>query len=134
MLLHGTNPGLINTKRIKNSLKNFYDCLKDNGILYIDTTKTKDLKSSKTQIINYPSKNLNGDKVILIDKVTSIKKNKVRIWEPTIYLNDKKYSLKRYSHFLEHNELINMLKDSGFSSISKRNIKGEKYEVFIAKK
>lgn len=121
-------------KTINNALINFFDCLKPNGIIYVDTTAKENLIRTKPQVINYPFKQVNGFKVKLLDKVTTDKKHKVRIWEPTLQYGGKKYRLKRFSYYLPHKQLIQMMQDCGFVNIKKRKIKGEHYDVFVGQK
>jgi hypothetical protein len=59
----------------------------------------------------------------------------VRTWKSIITINNKKYEFINYSYLLEHEELINLLKDVGFKKIEETTIDGENnYNVFIAYK
>lgn len=118
---------------IKNALTNFYDCLKEDGLLYIDTTANVNLLSDGPES-NKIYKQINGSKIQFEETVTTDKTKGIRTWESIISINDEHFSLKRYSLFLPHNKLIEMLESCSFRDIRKINLEGEHYDVFLAKK
>jgi SAM-dependent methyltransferase len=119
---------------IQDALKNFFGCLRPGGILYVDTTSQENLTRAEPEIIIYPEKIISGRRIRFIDKVSEDRQKKIRIWNPAIFIDNTEYRLTRYSYYLPHSELIEMLTDCCFADIQKINIRGEHYDVFIAKK
>ncbi len=121
-----------NLESIKLALKNFYACLKPDGLLYLDTTCEKNLQKSIEEI-EYPPLRINGDEVKLYDKVILNKNKMIRLWTPTIYINGTDYTIERRSYYLSHEKLDELLLDCGFHGVEKIDIPGEHYDVFIAR-
>ena len=114
------------------ALKNFYACLKPDGLLYIDTTCEEKLQKSIEET-DYPPVGINGTEIKLYDKVILDKDNMFRLWRPTIYINGTSYTIQRRSRYLPHEKLYELLLDCGFHGVEKIDIPGEHYDVFIAR-
>lgn len=123
-----------NREIIFSSLKNFYECLKPGGFLYVDTTSSRTMKRTSPEYNIYQSQVINGLEVKLEETIKTDREKQLRIWEPIVTINNVKHSLLRYSYYLLHSELKEMLKACGFSKIEKKKISGEHYDVFIAHK
>ncbi len=119
---------------IRSALKNFYQCLKPGGLVYVDTTSEKNLGLQDPEVAVYKPKNINGVMVGLSEKVVTDRKRNIRIWDPVLVIGSKEYRLKRYSYFLPHETLIGIMRECGFKNIRKQKIEGEHYQVFIAEK
>lgn len=121
-------------RSILDSIKSFHDCLKPGGTLYVDTTSQKNLQREEPEKNEYPERIINGFPIRFKETVTTDRANRVRIWEPVISVDSREYRLKRYSLYLAHDELIDLLIEAGFDNIRKVDVEGEHYDVFLADK
>ena len=119
---------------VLNALQNFFDVLKPGGILYVDTTTEKVLRSKKPIQVKYRPKKIHNRIVEIKEVIFTNRSKKLRTWKPTVIVDGRSYSFARYSLYLPHNELKKMLKEVGFKDVKKRTIQGEHYAVFVAKK
>jgi len=133
----GNNKISKNTKEnIKRSLNEFFNILNKNGLLYIDVINKKEYDQPKYPIIeDFGEKVIDGKKLKLIWELTHDYKNKIRIWKSILIIDKEKYESTYYSYLLRHEELVDLLKEVGFSRVEETKIEGENnYDVFIAYK
>lgn len=121
-------------EEIKKAVENFHRVLKAGGYLYVDITSHKE-KEHMESIGKIETK---YGPVEILWKIEHDSKNFIREWTVTVNFlktgKTKKYP--SYSYLLPHQDLVKLLKDSGFKKI-KENVKvgGEKnYDVFISQK
>jgi SAM-dependent methyltransferase len=123
-------------EKIKKVLKEFYAILNPNGLLYVDIVDKKAFGSqnySATQELG--EKIINGKKIKLVWKISHSDKKKIRTWKTILETNGKKQEFTYYSYLLKPEELIKLLKETGFHRVEETKIKGENnYTVFIAYK
>lgn len=119
---------------IEDALRNFHGCLAPGGVLYVDVTSKENLERNSPLVVNYPARVIDGHQVHLFETIETDKTKRMRTWRPTITIDGEKHTLTRHSYYLPHAELTQMLRDVGFTDIEKRDIKGEHYAVFTAKK
>ena len=111
----------------------FYECLKPGGVLYVDTTSSK-MIDRELELNRYKEKT-NGALIDFSETDTLDKIKKLRTWEPIMKVNNKiVYKFKRYSHYLPHLELRQILNDCGFRSVKKVKVDAEHYDVFMVTK
>ncbi len=124
------------------ALKNFYVALKEGGICYIDIIPEKEFESPTGTICEvFGKRKIEGSEYSLVWIVSHDKKNRIRSWSPQLLEWDNgivadKQSLSMKSLLLRHEELEEMLYDTGFSKVDKYvKIRGENhYDIFIARK
>jgi 2-polyprenyl-3-methyl-5-hydroxy-6-metoxy-1,4-benzoquinol methylase len=119
---------------VLNALQNFFDVLKPGGILYIDTTTEKALRSKKPLRAKFKPRKIHNHIIEIEEVIFTNRSKKLRTWKPTAIVDGQSHSFTRYSLYLPHNELKKMLKEVGFIDVKKRTIPGEHYAVFIARK
>lgn len=129
-------------EKIKDSLKSIRNILKKNGVLVIATIHKNEFKVKNGKIIkNFNKRNISGKEVSLALKITHQRDQKIRIYRPEVsyWRNgrvEKKFYFNMMGYLLEHDELVSLLKESGFFSVEKYvKVKGEdNYDVFVARK
>lgn len=117
------------------SLKEFYKLLKKDGLLYVDIINESEY--SKVYPLNETLGTIefNGKKCSLNWEVSHDYKKRTRIVKSKLVGKDFEETVVYYSYLLKHEELIEMLKDIGFTNIEKVDIDGENnYDVYIASK
>jgi SAM-dependent methyltransferase len=119
---------------IVDALMNFFQCLKPGGILYLDTTQKEYLIESQEQIFDYPEIKINGVSYSLSYKQGIERDKKRRKWEGVLIKNGHRYSFTRYSLYLPHDELKDMMMTCGFTNIREVDVMGEYYDVYIGEK
>ncbi|MBU2576691.1 MAG: methyltransferase domain-containing protein [Nanoarchaeota archaeon] len=119
-------------KLYEETLKIFYDLLKDGGLLYIDKFKDSE-KPHKTKVVEIQIKDKKYD-LIFYNEI----KNKLNIRSSAMLLRDKtgkEIGLPNITYLLSKKELMNMLRKVGFSSIKEMSFKSEKhFDIILAKK
>lgn len=126
----------ITKEKIKKSLQEFYKILNNGGFLYVDLTNKKEFDKSKYPIIEeFGEKIIDGKKVKLTWELTHDYTKKIRTWKSILIIDDQKHEFVYYSYLLTHEELIDLLKEVGFSKIQETKIDGENnYNVYVAYK
>jgi SAM-dependent methyltransferase len=117
---------------IEAALDSFYQCLRIGGVLYVDTTPKEEIDNPHQQSRVHPIQVFDGHTVRLSERVDTDTLRKVRTWNSELLIDGKSYHFCRRSYYLPHDELINMLRRVGFEGITKYNMPGEPYDVFIA--
>lgn len=127
---------------IVKSLENFYNVLRKEGFCYIDVPpKAEYNRQNNSGYEKYTKRKINGQEISLSWKVIQQPEMKMRTWIPEITLWNsgpipvrKKFVYKSY--LIDHQELLEMLNNIGFSKIKTyQKIKGENtYDIFIAYK
>lgn len=126
---HQHNEGIIH-----DALRNFSEALKPGGMLYIDTTSEDSLYGKHVISTTYFPKRIQGQKTKLHEVLYTNRSKKIRTWKPVLRFDHKQYALTRYSAYLPHEDLTDMLKSADFRHIRRRAIPGEHYAVFTAYK
>lgn len=122
--------------KIKKALKEFYNVLNPNGLLYVDIVNKKAFETenySASQELE--EKTIDGKKVKLAWKISHSDEKKIRTWKTIMETNGKKHKSTYYSYLLKPEELVVLLKETGFHKVEETKIKGENnYTVFVAYK
>ena len=114
------------------ALRSFADCVAPGGVLYVDSTSEANLELKQAEKNTYEARVIDGNKVELSEVVSTDRVNRVRTWKSMLKINGAAHEMTRYSHYLPHSELVEMLKACGLRNIRKEQISGEHYTVFVA--
>jgi len=117
---------------MERALTNFYDCLRPGGLIYVDTTAAKNLDRSHFETNSYKDRLINGMTVSLSENIRINIAEQTRNWTSNLTINGLSFAFTRTSHYLTHNELLDMLKRVGFVDIAPLDMTGEHYAVFTA--
>lgn len=127
---------------IENSLRNFYNVLKNGGFCYIDVPPRTEFEQPNNIFFErFSKRRILGKEVNLLWMIKHEPDIKIRTWIPEILVWNsasviyrEKYTYKSY--LINHFEFIKMLKKVGFSKIDAyQKIEGENtYDIFIAYK
>jgi SAM-dependent methyltransferase len=114
------------------ALRSFADCVAPGGVLYVDTTSEANLELREPEHNSYEPRVIDGNKVELSEVVSTDRVKRVRTWKSMLKVNGVSHEITRYSHYLPHAELIEMLEAYGLRNIRKEKVQGEHYTVFVA--
>ncbi len=118
---------------IKEALVSFRRCLRPDGRLYVDTTSASNLARPDPEEIVYPTRRVGNLDIKLSETVVTDRVRRTRTWTSVLTVNGEPHEFRRQSYFLLHEELIGLLRDTGFEDIRQESILGEHYAVFSAK-
>jgi SAM-dependent methyltransferase len=108
-------------------------CVRPTGSLYVDTTRTQDLqtehRSSHLHFILDDGNILYCDEMIENDFT-----HRVRTWSVRLRLDPLSCGTRRRSHLLMHDELVQLLQNAGFKTVTRAHVDGEYYDGFVASK
>jgi len=114
------------------ALRSFADCLAPNGVLYVDTTCEANLELKEPEKNTYETRVIDGNAVALSEVVSTDRVKRVRTWKSMLKINGIQHEITRFSHYLPHSELVEMLEACGLRNVRKEQIQGEHYTVFVA--
>jgi SAM-dependent methyltransferase len=117
---------------IKVAIRNFGECLKLGGVLYVDTTSEENLSRSLPEHNTYPERVIGGQRVSLSEVIYTDKNANLRTWESTLTVDGVAYEFERHSYYLPHSDLLAILLECGFGNIRKSKVRGEHYDVFTS--
>lgn len=119
---------------ILKSIKSFYQILKNNGVVIIGLAKYS-FDNKGEFICDFGEKDIENTMVRHVWKINWDLKTKTKYWELIFYFNNKSYSRKLQSYMLMPDELTEMLKKGGFSTIKIVEIEPGEYDKnFMARK
>ncbi len=113
------------------ALQSFADCVAPGGVLYVDSTSEANLELKEPEKNTYEARVIDGNTVELSEVVSTDRVHRVRTWKSMLKINGTAHEITRYSHYLPHEELIEMLQACGLRNIRKEQISGEHYTVFL---
>jgi SAM-dependent methyltransferase len=116
---------------ILEALRSFYQCLEPNGIVYIDTTAEDALTDLRPHAKKYPKRLIDGRVIELSEVIYTDQVTRTRKWIVQVAVDGVKSELERFSLYLPHDELRSLMKDAGFNNVSRAEIAGEHYAVFL---
>jgi SAM-dependent methyltransferase len=116
---------------IYESLDSFWNCLKQDGILYVDTTAKKNLISQFPERKTYAERILDGRCIKFSEVVYTDRAQRTHKWIAELTIDGTKYEFERNSLFLSHADLKFLLRKVGFRKVSSVEIPGEHYAVFL---
>lgn len=120
-------------KDILLSLKNFYQLLNPNGLLWIDITSDKEILKGP-EIIEKFNRIIGGGEIEMTWKIIHDRKRRLRTVKSNFLINNVHYNHTLYSYFMISDELIDLLNQIGFRKIKKVNMKNEIYTILVARK
>lgn len=131
----GNNEITSATKRhIKEALQQFYALLNKEGFLYIDIYPKEDVQKTETQR-DFGEKLIDGKRVRLLWQIKHDFINQQRIWSPKVIVDGQTHEFCLYSYLLTHSDLVQLMREVGFSQIEELIFEGEDdYTVFLARK
>lgn len=118
--------------KMKVALKEFYNILNNNGVLFIDTLNDKSLKPSVPYISSKHEKDdFSVTTTIFYDKKTNIRT--VREIKKSLLTNDIIYSFDFKINAISSEQLVNLILDAGFKRVEKSEIETASYvDAFFA--
>lgn len=117
---------------IKVAIRNFGQCLKPGGILYVDTTAEENLNRTVPERHTYPERVIDGRRVGLSEVIHTDKSAHLRTWVTTLTVDGVSYNFERHSYYLPHSDLLLLLSECGVRNIRKVKVPGEHYDVFTS--
>ena len=113
------------------SVKNFVHCLRPGGRLYIDTTREEELYGEYPQVEEHAPRMIAGHRVEWSERITADPQARVRCWQVSLHIDDASVSFERKSHYVSHAEFAGVLENAGLEDVSRVEIPGERYAVFV---
>jgi len=119
-------------KAIFESVKNFYQILRENGILYVDLYSEDEKPHTRNMGLIVVNDNVEiWEWIIKYDWQSRIRHWKIIREDLLSKEKMEQYSL---SYLIKHQELINMLKKVGFCKVNKADLGGSFYTTYLARK
>ena len=97
----------------------------------MDTTSEANLELRDPENNTYELRVIDGKTVELSEVVSTDRNNRIRTWKSMLKVDGTAHEITRYSHYLPHEELIEMLQACGLRNIRREKISGEHYTVFV---
>lgn len=119
---------------LTDAVRQFVECLRPGGRLYVDTTRAENLTRLDPHRIHHPKLAIGEHIVELEEVLTTDRKHRVRIWRSRLRVDDATYDFKRRSHYLLHDELVALLLQAGLTDVHEQQVRGESYTVFTGKR
>jgi SAM-dependent methyltransferase len=118
--------------KIREAVKSFRECLKEDGRLYVDTTSEENLKRAEPERNKYPERIIGSNRVSLSEVICTDQERHLRTWLTEVKIDGVSYEFERHSYYLTHADLFQILTECGFKNIQRPKIRGEHYDVFTA--
>ena len=122
---------------VKASLQNFWQALKPDGVLYVDTANQQEFELDESE---FPLERMAGNKKIgshevsLSWSIRHLRELKMRIWTNRLMIDGETYTFSEFAYLLSPEELRGLLGEVGFK-VTPVTLDGENcYTTFIATK
>ena len=119
---------------VTTAVRNFYDCLRPGGRLYVDTTRAEDLARAEPQRARHPTIVVDGHTVELEEEVTNYPDRGMRVWRSRLRVDGTTHEFARRSHYFSHDEFTGLLTAAGFVDVQPEPVRGETYAVFVGRR
>lgn len=116
------------------AVENFVGCLRPGGRLYVDTTREEDLHGEYPQVEEHAPRIVDGHRVQWREHITADPQARVRCWRVSLRIDDSSVSFERKSHYVPHAELASVLEQAGLEDVSRVEVPGERYAVFVGRR
>jgi SAM-dependent methyltransferase len=116
------------------AIREFVACVRPGGRLYVDVSSAESLESLEPQWTRRPGLTVGGHSIGLREVVTNHPDRGIRIWRSWLDIDGVTYEFERRSHYLPHDELVDLLADAGLVDIREEKMQSEHYEVFAGKR
>lgn len=104
---------------VKNAISGIFKAVKNGGCLYIDIPSDKHFNFDAPLIIEHDEKSVNCLPVRVKEKITHDRNLLKRKWDVEISIAGDVYQFTKYSHLIEEDIFIDMLKQAGFKSVDR---------------
>jgi SAM-dependent methyltransferase len=116
------------------SVQSLARCLRPGGRLYVDTTQEEELRREDPQLTEHPLRMIDGHRVELHERVTTDRPGGVRRWRVWLRVDDTPFDFERMSHYMPHDDLAKMLRETGLEEVGRAAVSGEPYAVFVGQR
>jgi SAM-dependent methyltransferase len=116
------------------AIQEFVACIRPGGRLYVDTSSAESLRAREPQWTRRPRFTVGTHSVELREVVTNDPDRGIRIWQSWLDIDGVTYEFERRSHYLPHDQLVDLLAGAGLVDIQQEQMKSEHYQVFTGKR
>jgi SAM-dependent methyltransferase len=116
------------------TLAQFARCLKPGGRLYLDTTRAADVSKQTAQWSQSSGLLVDGRRIDVAELVSNDHERHTRTWYSRLSIDGEVFEFERTSHLVLPEELIEMLTRAGLEQITKIDVPGETYDVYVAQR
>jgi SAM-dependent methyltransferase len=120
-----------NRDAVTSAVRNFHDCLRPGGRLYVDTTRAEDLAHTEPQRTRHAPLFVDGRSIELEEEITNYPELGIRVWRSRLRIDGTSYEFARRSHYFSHPDFVGLLTETGFVDVHPEAVRGETYAVFV---
>ena len=111
------------------SVESLVRCVRPGGRMYLDTTRAEDLAApsvrSRSELVL-----ADGARIVVWEQVETDLPRRVRSWTTVVSSRGVVHRFRRLSHYVPHDELVELLTRAGLREVGPVEIPGERYQVF----
>ncbi|MGD8173277.1 class I SAM-dependent methyltransferase [Vibrio sp. TRT 21S02] len=104
---------------VKKAINGIYKAIKNGGCLYIDIPSDKHFNFDDPLVIEHEEKTINCIPVHVKEKITHDEEMMKRKWDVNISIAGDVYQFTKYSHLIQEDVFIDMLKQAGFKNVER---------------
>ena len=120
-------------RHIKQSLTEFKERLKPQGMLLVDTIKRDNFEQTYPIVKNFGEKIIDGQKISVQWELSHDYEKNIRTWDSFLEIDGMAYEFNHTAYLLHPDTLISILKEIGFTNIQPVYINGgDYYDAFVA--
>lgn len=112
------------------AMRQFVACVKPGGRLYIDIARAADLDDPEPQWTPQRTLIIGDHRVELREVVRNHPDKDIRVWHSWLEVDGRSYEFERRSHFLRHEQLVDLMTTAGLVDVRPETVAGEHYEVY----
>ena len=116
------------------AINEFIACIRPGGRLYVDVSSAESLECREPQWTRRPRLTVGTHSLGLKEVVTNDPERGIRSWRSWLDIDGVTYEFERRSHYLPHDQLVDLLADAGLVDIRKEKVQSEHYEVFTGRR
>jgi SAM-dependent methyltransferase len=119
---------------LESSLENFLHSLRSGGRVYVDAPHEENLGEERGQWTEHEPRVIDGHCIEMRERISADLQARIRHWEVELSVDGVPFSLERKSHYLPHMELVDLLRRAGLEDVTRGDVSGENYAVFVGRK
>lgn len=119
---------------LSGSVRQFIDCVRPGGRLYVDVTRAEDLARTEPQWSRRPRLLVGQHTVDLEELITLEPERGMRVWHSWLSIDGTCHEFERRSHFLPHDALVGLLREGGLEDVHAEPVPGEHYDVYVGRR
>lgn len=116
------------------SLDNFARALRSGGRVYVDVPLEENMGEEEPKWIEHEPRTIDGRSIEMRERISADRHARVRRWEVELSIDGSVFSLERRSHYMPHADLTRLIADAGFEDVTRVDVSGESYAVFVGRK